>query len=1039
MSRDPTRHARGSEWRRWDLHVHTPHSSLNHGFSANFDDYARTLLTKAVGASIAAIGVTDYFTIEGYKELRARVDNDQRLVALVGEEVAEKAREILLIPNIELRLRDVVVTDGKESRVNFHVLFSDALTPVDIEEQFLHRLRFIYEGKPGGPDQEKALTVNNLTELGARLREQHAPFRDRSDLVIGMTNAVVSHEKVTELLTSQQALFKDRYLTIVPADEDLADINWNGQGHLVRKMLLQKAEMVFSASASTRAFCLGEKHETIEDFVREFKTRKACVHGSDAHRDDELFESTGRRYLWIKADPTFNGLRQLLHEPEARVFIGERPSSLTLVEENATKYLDQVSFARDGTAQPAEKWFTGSVPLNPGLVAVIGKKGSGKSALADILGVVGNSRTRADFSFLIPQRFLSPKNGLGHLFRAEITWRSGKSFGRLLSDASDTSLPESVEYIPQNHLERICSEIGDSSSTTGFDRELETVIFSHVDPAERLGKETLRELLDYRTEEKGAALKQQLQKLSDVNRAIVSLQDRLTTEHRARLEGQRAQRQSELDAHDATKPELEVEPSQDPDKLATSNIVRDDLALVVEKIEGLDKQIASNLARREQAAREIAAADRLLDRVANLESTVESFYDDSADDVGLIGVNIKSVVKLTSDTTALRQLRGEAADRSDELVAAVDSHDEGSLVSQRGAASLRAEELREKLDEPTRRYEEYLRRLAGWNQRGAEILGTPTDPQSLKGVAALLQAIGDVPELLEKQRALRADLVRKIFAVKVNLLADYEALYSPVQEFIDGHEVSQEMNALSFSATIAVEGMVDGLLGMIHHGRRGGFQGEAEGRERLETIVAGHGVSTAAEVEAFTTEVLEILLGSDPDGKVPDLTALRGQLVQTATPEQVYNFLFGLSYLQPRFGLLWRGKPLDQLSPGERGTLLLVFYLLIDRRDLPLIIDQPEENLDNETIFELLVPAIMHAKARRQVIIVTHNPNLAVVCDADQVIHSSIDKAHGNAITYTAGSIEHPEITRMIVDVLEGTKPAFDLRDAKYDVLERSS
>lgn len=127
----------------------------------------------------------------------------------------------------------------------------------------------------------------------------------------------------------------------------------------------------------------------------------------------------------------------------------------------------------------------------------------------------------------------------------------------------------------------------------------------------------------------------------------------------------------------------------------------------------------------------------------------------------------------------------------------------------------------------------------------------------------------------------------------------------------------------------------------------------------------------------------------------------------------------------------------DQLSPGERGNLLLVFYLLIDKRDVPLIIDQPEENLANYSIATTLIPALKYAKNLRQIIIVTHNPNLAVVCDADQIVHADIDKTDGNRVTYTAGAIENTEITRLVVDVLEGTKPAFDLRDAKYEVLER--
>jgi hypothetical protein len=78
------------------------------------------------------------------------------------------------------------------------------------------------------------------------------------------------------------------------------------------------------------------------------------------------------------------------------------------------------------------------------------------------------------------------------------------------------------------------------------------------------------------------------------------------------------------------------------------------------------------------------------------------------------------------------------------------------------------------------------------------------------------------------------------------------------------------------------------------------------------------------------------------------------------------------------------------------------------------------------------VPCLREARKRRQVIIVIHNPNLAVVCDADQVIHCSIDKQNRNRVTYTCGALENPALNKHTVNVLEGTRPAFDKRDLKY-------
>lgn len=350
--------------------------------------------------------------------------------------------------------------------------------------------------------------------------------------------------------------------------------------------------------------------------------------------------------------------------------------------------------------------------------------------------------------------------------------------------------------------------------------------------------------------------------------------------------------------------------------------------------------------------------------------------------------------------------------------------------------SKRADETRELLDEPNRRHQEYLHQLALWTQRRSEIHGSDDVPDSVLGLRARVAALSRVPDQIREQKVTRVRLLRQIYEVKSALLDDYRRLHSPVQEFIDGHPVSQQMNALQFTASMSDDGFIAGFLHFIHHGKRGSFQGEQEARERLRGLIARTDFTTADGVERFAGEVQQALT-TDMRDDTRRAVRVADQLRQGLRPEALYDYLYGLSYLRPRFELLWREKSLDQLSPGERGTLLLVFYLLVDRREIPLIIDQPEGNLDNPTITSLMVPAIKYAKERRQIIIVTHNPNIGVVCDADQVIHATLDKTDGNKITYVSGSIENETITELIVDVLEGTKAAFDLRDARYDVLER--
>ena len=87
---------------------------------------------------------------------------------------------------------------------------------------------------------------------------------------------------------------------------------------------------------------------------------------------------------------------------------------------------------------------------------------------------------------------------------------------------------------------------------------------------------------------------------------------------------------------------------------------------------------------------------------------------------------------------------------------------------------------------------------------------------------------------------------------------------------------------------------------------------------------------------------------------------------------------------------------------------------------------------DNQTVYELLVPCMKEAKRRRQILIVTHNANLAVVCDAEQVICADLDKKDNYRMHYLSGALENPVINKAVVDILEGTRPAFDKRDEKY-------
>ncbi len=122
-------------------------------------------------------------------------------------------------------------------------------------------------------------------------------------------------------------------------------------------------------------------------------------------------------------------------------------------------------------------------------------------------------------------------------------------------------------------------------------------------------------------------------------------------------------------------------------------------------------------------------------------------------------------------------------------------------------------------------------------------------------------------------------------------------------------------------------------------------------------------------------------------------------------------------------------RRLDDLSGGQKVSVLL--SLLLETNDSrPLVIDQPEDELDNRFLFNTVLPALKRLKGRRQIIVATHNANLVVNGDADQVIQMEATADRGRVAQ--AGAIEDPAVRDAIVRTVDGGNEAFRLRRLKY-------
>ena len=182
------------------------------------------------------------------------------------------------MPSIEFRL-DKFVADR---RLNYHVIFSNEIDTDKIEKEFLEELHiYAHNTEP------RKLNKKNIEEIGKTLKEQQKNFRGKSDYIVGCENITISLKDIIKILEEKESIFSGKYLRVL-AEEGWDSINWVGQDHLTRKVILVHSHAVFSSNPNTRDWALGKKHTTPKDFINEFGSLKPCLHGSDAHSFERL-------------------------------------------------------------------------------------------------------------------------------------------------------------------------------------------------------------------------------------------------------------------------------------------------------------------------------------------------------------------------------------------------------------------------------------------------------------------------------------------------------------------------------------------------------------------------------------------------------------------------------------------------------------------------------------------------------------------------------------------------------------------------------
>ena len=1003
---------RGSLWRKWDLHVHTPASIVQH-YGRGDDAWEKFFAgIEALPEEFKVIGINDYIFIDGYTKVKEAHSNGRM------QNIA------LFLPVIELRLDKFGQSGSKLSCVNYHVIFSDKVEPDDIQEFFLNKLSVQYNLSEY-PEEVTAKKVS-LENFGRIIREntpqdKRDKLAVKTNLEIGFNNFHLPIKTINDALEGSLC-FRSKYMTAVGKAE-WEDIRFgqSGQGTAEKKTIINNADLVFTAGKS-----VGNAQLARQSLISQ-QVNSKLFDCSDAHHfsDSQEHIRLGHCFTWIKADTTFEGLKLASQRYDDRVCIAREPLKVSQVNRNKTKYIKSLEIRKLSGAITEETWFDCEIEFNHDLVAIIGNKGNGKSALTDIIALCGNTKVPR-LSFLTENRFCNSSQKKAEGFEAKLIWESGLPTPRKLSDKIPTHENELVRYVPQSFFESVTNEVAIHENSE-FDMELKKVIFSHIPESEHLGFEDLDKLIEHHvktTEEDLSSLRQNLHRL---NTEICKIESEISEEKLRETAAQIEIREKELESHNTAQPPKIEKPatqSEQADKLESCRSEVDKL----ETQNALQKEALSNLKRRRLTLHQI------MERVQNVEKYVQSSLQNLTQDLDEVDVELElnTLIQLSID---LKPLGKHLSDTSSEILVVegnLDSDSDGSLAHQLQSMKTEASSLQDSLNEADEQYQRHLSDLQSWNNRRDQIIGSEEAIGSLKYLQKKLDdQRNSLPKKHEEMLEERLNITRSIYIQISKLKRTLEELSQFVQDRVSQHELTREKYGFSFNVRLTYLSFVERFLEFIDHGRSGTFRGREAGRDILVEICKKYDFYVEDNVISFVEEVVK-KLKQDDNYEPPRKMDVSTQLKRAFTELEVYDFLFGLEYIRPNYSLQLDEKEMQQLSPGERGVLLLIFYLLVDKDECPLLIDQPEENLDNQSVYKLLVPAIKEAKNKRQIFLVTHNPNLAIVCDAEQIIHASMDKNDGNRIDYQSGAIENPIFNTLALDILEGTQPAFDIRRETY-------
>lgn len=873
---------KGSEWRKWDLHVHTPASYDWHGGEVTPEE----LVEKAIKEGLSVIAVTDHHRV-GWVDQIANTANDKGLT---------------ILPGVELR------TDKGNRGIHVIGIFPEGTSAKNIYDKILSPLGF----------SDSDISTKGDDQIYCDFEEACKKIKEMNGII--SLHAGKRSCGIEQLNSDARSLLKKDIANQV----DILDVTDTAQVEDYEKKVFPN---------------VGRKWPMIV-------TSDSVDRQQLSHKKGHSLDCIGKSFTWIKADPTFEGLKQILYEPECgeRVLIGPIEPD----QKDGYRVIRKIKFNNTND-------FPEEIEFNKNLCSIIGSRSSGKSAL---LAYVAHSIDKKRTEKMIH----GPGEGENYhwnkiTFRYAVEWENGQS--------NDES-PGKIVYIPQNYL------FEKSKDPDEIKENLKPVLFKVLPDFEARYAQTVSNI---------NALNQRISDQADnwfaLSDTIQSLDNTLKD-------------LGDKKAVEKGKEELNSKIGKLKEK---NELSEDDIKNY--------KKITADISAHESRIKQINAE---LLQISDVSTEIDFF----------------KTLKITP-SPALENLPRKLQDgiRKDLI------KKELEILSE---ANKQVVSYKESIKEEKTETEEKILKIKKENSDLIEKYHKNTELEELvHKINEHIATIKKIDDTVTEKKNIQSKLTESEKTIKSEI-DQRKSLLEQLTTNINNADQSSLMGI-----KFGIEYGFDESLGKVTI--------KINTRDRSEFIEKGSlKIKDIREnpvkfLSAIYSEKQKVNSGNDKKEVAQEILTLTEKILFTAEME----------------GDKIGGFSEPTMTPGKRA--LFALRLILDESDdmWPLLIDQPEDDLDSRSVYAEIVPFLKKKKKERQIILVSHNANLVIGADSEQIIvanRNGDDRKNkdGKQFNYLTGSIEYTKervkecedtldaqgIREHACEILDGGKTAFENREKKY-------